>query len=144
MAIGAIIYRIGACRMEQIHGLGKAMPWTFGAIIIGGLSLVGVPGTAGFVSKWYLVVAALEQGAWISVAVILFGSLLAVVYIGKLVEALYFKPVTDAGKTVREAPLLLLVPTWALAIANIYFGLDTSLTVGVAEKAAAVLGGVKP
>jgi multicomponent Na+:H+ antiporter subunit D len=144
MAIGAIIYRIDVCRMEQIHGLGKAMPWTFGAIVIGGLSLVGVPGTAGFISKWYLVTAALEQAAWISVAVILFGSLLAVVYVGKLIEALYFRPVTEAGKVVKEAPALLLVPTWALALANLYFGLDTTLTVGVAEQAAAVLGGVKP
>jgi len=144
MAIGAIIYRIDVCRMEQIHGLGRAMPWTFGAIVIGGLSLVGVPGTAGFISKWYLVTAALEQAAWISVAVILFGSLLAVVYVGKLIEALYFRPVTDAGKVVKEAPALLLVPTWTLALANLYFGLDTTLTVGVAEQAAAVLGGVKP
>ena len=144
MAIGAIIYRIGACRMEQIHGLGRAMPWTFGAIVIGGLSLVGVPGTAGFISKWYLVVAALEQQAWISVAVILLGSLLAVVYVGKLIEALYFKPVSDAGKEVNEAPILLLMPTWGLVFANLYFGLDTDLTVGVAEQAAAILGGMTP
>ena len=141
MAIGAIIYRIGTCQMDKIHGLGRAMPWTFGAIIIGGLSLVGVPGTAGFVSKWYLVAAALEQGAWLSVAVILIGSLLAVVYVGKLIEALYFKPLSETGKTVTEAPILLLVPTWSLALANIYFGLDTSLTVGVAEKAATILLG---
>ena len=144
MAVGAIIYRIGACRMEQINGLGRAMPWTFGAIVIGGLSLVGVPGTAGFISKWYLVAAALEQGAWISVAVILFGSLLAVVYIGKLVEALYFRPITDKVKVVSEAPMLLLMPTWSLVFANLYFGLDTTLTVGLAEKAAAVLGVTKP
>ncbi len=144
MAVGAIVYRIGACRMEQIHGLGRSMPWTFGAIVIGGLSLIGVPGTAGFISKWYLVVAALEQQAWISVAVILSGSLLAVVYVGKLIEALYFKPVSDAGKAVSEAPILLLLPTWALVLANVYFGLDTDLTVGVAEKAAAVLWGMQP
>jgi multicomponent Na+:H+ antiporter subunit D len=144
MAVGAIIYRIGASRMDQIHGLGRAMPWTFGAIVIGGLSLVGVPGTAGFISKWYLVVAALEQEAWISVAVILLGSLLAVVYVGKLIEALYFKPVTEAREAVSEAPILLLVPTWGLVFANIYFGLDTDLTVGVAEKAVAILGGTKP
>ncbi|MCG7955093.1 MAG: monovalent cation/H+ antiporter subunit D family protein, partial [Candidatus Thiodiazotropha endolucinida] len=145
MAIGAIIYRIDSCRIDQIHGLGRAMPWTFGAIVIGGLSLVGVPGTAGFISKWYLVTAALEQSAWIPVAVILIGSLLAVVYVGKLIEALYFKPLTDNGKVVSEAPLMLLVPTWGLVLANIYFGLDTDLTVGVAEQAAAILaGGLKP
>ncbi len=140
MAIGAIIYRVGACRMNEISGLGRAMPWTFGAIVIGGLSLIGVPGTAGFISKWYLVIAALEQGAWYAVVVILFGSLLAVVYVGKLIEALYFRPVGDNGLTAREAPLLLLVPTWVLVLANIWFGLDTTLTVGVAEQAAAALG----
>ncbi len=143
MAVGAIIYRIGACRMDDIHGLGKQMPWTFGAIVIGGLSLIGVPGTAGFISKWYLVTAALEREAWVSVFVILVGSLLAVIYVGKLIEALYFKPLTDSGRTVSEAPLLLLLPTWLLVFANIYFGLDTELTVGVAEKAATILGVVK-
>lgn len=143
MAVGAIIYRIGSCRMDNIHGLGKQMPWTFAAIVIAGLSLIGIPGTAGFVSKWYLVIAALEQEAWISVAVILLGSLLAVVYIGKLIEALYFKPITDSNKSVKEAPLLLLAPTWILVFANIYFGLDTDLTVGVAEQAADVLGAIK-
>jgi len=140
MAIGTIIYRLGTCRMGDIHGLGKQMPWTFGAIIIGGLSLIGVPGTAGFVSKWYLVIAALEAEAWISVAAILIGSLLAVVYVGKLIEALYFKPITESGKQIKEAPLLLLVPTWVLVFLNIYFGLNTELTVGVAESATAILG----
>ena len=144
MAVGAIIYRIDSCRMDNIHGLGRLMPWTFGALIIGGLSLIGVPGTAGFVSKWYLILAALEQQAWISVAVILVGSLLAVVYIGKIIEALYFKPTDAAHQSVKEAPLLLLVPTWTLALANIYFGLDTDLTVGVAQSAAQMLGTVTP
>ncbi len=140
MAVGAIIYRVGACRMEGIHGLGRRMPWTFAAIIIAGLSLVGVPGTAGFISKWYLVLAALEQNAWLLVAVILVGSLLAVVYVGKIIEALYFKPATEQNREVKEAPLFLLGPTWVLVLANIYFGLNTDLTVGVATQAAQALG----
>ncbi len=141
MAIGAIIYRIGACRMDDIHGLGRQMPWTFAAIVVGGLSLIGIPGTAGFISKWYLILAALEQQAWISVAVILIGSILAMAYIGKLIEALYFKPVSTTNLAVKEAPLALLAPTWILVLANIYFGLNTELTVGVAEYAAQVLIG---
>ena len=140
MAVGAIVYRIGVCRMDNIQGLGRQMPWTFGAIVIGGLSLIGVPGTAGFISKWYLVLAALEQEAWIAVVVILIGSLLAVVYIGKIIETLYFQPISTKNTTVKEAPILLLVPTWILVFANIYFGLDTELTVGIAERAAQVLG----
>ncbi len=140
MAVGAIIYRIGACRMDNIEGLGRQMPWTFGAIVIAGLSLIGVPGTAGFISKWYLVLAALKQQAWLSVGVILFGSLLAVVYMGKVIEALYFKPASEANLSVKEAPILLLAPTWVLVFANIYFGLNAEFTVGIAEHAARALG----
>ena len=140
MAVGAIIYRIGVCRIDSIQGLGRQMPWTFGAFVIGGLSLIGVPGTAGFISKWYLVLAAIEQEAWIAVVVILVGSLLAVVYIGKIIETLYFRPVTTKNIAVKEAPIALLVPTWILVFANIYFGLNTELTVGIAEQAVQALG----
>lgn len=139
MAIGAIIYRIGACHIKDINGLGKQMPLTFAAIIIGGLSLIGVPGTAGFISKWYLVIAALEQQAWIAVIIILVGSLLAVLYVGKIIEALYFKQVSDTARSVKEAPLMLLIPTWILVLANIYFGFSTELTVGTAEQAVQLL-----
>ena len=140
MAIGAIVYRIASSRIDDMAGLGRRMPWTFGAIVIGGLSLIGVPGTAGFVSKWYLVLAAIEQQYWLLVIVILAGSLLAVIYVWKLVEALYFLP---ADKTqhadIKEAPLMLLIPTWILVLANIYFGLDTELTLGTAQQAAELL-----
>jgi len=138
MAIGAIVYRIGSSRIDQLAGLGRKMPWTFAAIVIGGLSLIGVPGTAGFISKWYLVLAALEQQYWVIVGVVLLGSLLAVVYVWKLIEVLYFQT-DDQGAEVKEAPLSLLVPTWALVLANIYFGFDTDLTVGVAGQAAQLL-----
>jgi len=68
-------------------------------------------------------------------------SLLAVVYIWRVVEVAYFKPAPE-GLKVREAPLALLIPTWALALANLYFGLDTSLNAGVARLAAqGLLGG---
>ncbi len=55
LALGAVAYRIGAVTMRDFAGLGRRMPWTMAAIALGGLSLIGVPPTAGFVSKWYLV-----------------------------------------------------------------------------------------
>ena len=140
MAIGAIVYRIGSSRLDNMAGLGKHMPWTFAAIVIGGLSLIGVPGTAGFISKWYLVLAAIEQQNWLIVGVILIGSLLAVIYVWKLIETLYFKSTDEhAHAGVKEAPLMLLIPTWILVLANIYFGLDTTLTLGTAEQAVKLL-----
>ena len=142
LALAAVYFRLGGVSVDHFRGLGKTMPWTMMAIVIGGLSLIGVPLTVGFVSKWYLVLAALQQGLWPLALLVLLGSLLAVIYVWKLVEAAYFKDPEGDAATVREAPLGLLIPTWTLIIANIYFGIDTSLTVGVAETAAASLLGM--
>jgi multicomponent Na+:H+ antiporter subunit D len=142
MAIGALVYRVGSSRLEHFSGLGKQMPWTFAAIVIGGLSLIGVPGTAGFISKWYLVLAAIEQQNWLIVGVILIGSLLAVIYVWKIVEVLYFKATDEMEQhntAVKEAPLMMLIPMWVLVLANVYFGFNTELTVGTAQQAVQLL-----
>ena len=142
MAMGCVMYRLGSVRLESMAGLGRAMPWTMAAFVAGGLSLIGVPLTVGFVSKWYLVQAALEQGLWPVAAVVLVGSLLAVIYVWRVVEVAYFRR-TSPGAEIREAPLWLLVPTWALVLANFWFGIDASLTAGVATRAAqALMGGL--
>jgi multicomponent Na+:H+ antiporter subunit D len=141
LAIGAVAYRIGAATLSDFAGLGRRMPWTMAAIVLGGLSLIGVPPTAGFISKWYLVLATLEQGLWPVAMLVLIGSLLALVYVGRLVEAGYFGSAGDAAVSVREAPPSMLVPVWLLVAANIYFGLDTDLTVGIALRSAAALMG---
>ena len=138
-ALGCIFYRIGSTRIEDMAGLGRQMPWTFAAIVAGGLSLLGAPLTAGFISKWFLVQAALEQSLWWLVVLIVASSMLAVVYVWRLVEALYFKEPAASRKNVREAPLSVLLPTLLLAAANIYFGLDTRLTVELTGNAAVLL-----
>ena len=141
LALGCIVYRLGSVHIKEIAGLGKKMPWTMAAFVAGGLSLIGVPLTAGFISKWYLILGALEKDLWIVVLIVLLGSLMAVIYIWRVVEAAYFKPYTGPD-TLREAPRTMLIPTWILIAANIYFGIDTDLTVGVAMQAAAqLLGG---
>ncbi len=140
LALAAVAYRVGSTTLQDLAGLGRRMPWTMFAIVVGGLSLIGVPSTVGFVSKWYLVLAALEQGLWPVALLILLGSLMAVVYVWKLVEAAYLtEPQSDVA--VQEAPLSLLAPLWVLVIANIYFGVQTEVSVGLARQAAAVLTG---
>ena len=143
MAMGCVMYRVGSVRIEKMAGLGKAMPWTMAAFVGAGLSLIGVPLTVGFVSKWYLVQAALERGLWPVASVVLIGSLMAVVYIWKVVEVAYFQS-ADPDHQVREAPLSLLLPTWALVLASFYFGIDASTTAGIATRAAEALLGVMP
>ena len=143
MALGCVAYRAGAVNLDAMAGLAKRMPWTFAAIVAGGLSLVGVPLTVGFISKWYLVQAALEDGMWWVAALVLAGSLLAVIYVWRVVEAGYLRaPAADT--VVREAPLSLIAPTWILVAANVYFGVNTDLTAGLAGRAAALLMGGVP
>jgi multicomponent Na+:H+ antiporter subunit D len=143
MAMGCVMYRVGSVRMEAMAGLGKKMPWTMAAFVAGGLSLIGVPATVGFVSKWYLVQAALAQGRWLVAAVVMVGSLMAVVYIWKVVEVAYFRP-ANPDKDIREAPLGLLIPMWILVAASFWFGIDAGLTADVATRAAETLiGGLR-
>lgn len=137
MALGAVAYRFGGTSIENMRGMSKTMPLTFWAFIIGGLSLIGVPLTVGFISKWYLIVAAIELGWWPIVIVILVSSMLAVVYIGRVIEAGVFHEPADPTR--NEAPLGLLIPLWVLVVANIWLGIDTRLTVDIAEAAAAQL-----
>ena len=141
LALAAVAYRLGSTTLQDLAGLGRRMPWTMLAIVVGGLSLIGVPGTVGFVSKWYLVLASLEQGLWPVALLILLGSLFAVVYVWKLVEAAYLTE-PQGEVAVQEAPLSMLVPLWILVIANVYFGVQTDVSVGLASQAAAVLTGV--
>lgn len=144
LALGCIMYRVGSTDLAAMHGLGRRMPFTFAAIVVGGLGLVGVPLTAGFVSKWYLVQAAIEQDLWPVAALVLIGSLIALTYLGRIVEAAYFRTPEPDAVEVREAPMSLLVPTWVLIAASVYFGIDTDLTIGVAERAAQSLLGAAP
>jgi len=141
MSMGCVMYRVGSVRLERMHGLGRAMPWTMAAFVVGGLSLIGVPFTVGFISKWYLVQAALEQGMWPVAGVVLLGSLLALMYVWKVVEVAYFRE-ADPELGISEAPLSLLAPTWVLVLANLYFGINASDSVGVATRAAEMLLGV--
>jgi multicomponent Na+:H+ antiporter subunit D len=120
---------------DRLAGLAKRMPLTCFGIVLAGLSLIGVPGTAGFISKWYLILAAMEAGQFWLVGAILLSSLLAVAYVWRFVEVAYFKSPPE-GATKQEAPLGLLIPAWILVIGTIWFGLDTSITVGTAIEAA--------
>jgi len=144
MVLGAVMYRIGSVHLHDMAGLGKKMPLTMAAFVGGGLSLIGVPLTVGFVSKWYLIQAALEKGWWPVAALIVISSLMAVIYVWRVVEVIYMQPAGPAAENATEAPLSLLIPTWILIGAAVYFGIDATTTLDVAIAAAeALLGGAR-
>ncbi|MFT7593395.1 MAG: multicomponent Na+:H+ antiporter subunit D [Paracoccaceae bacterium] len=135
MAVGAYVFSAGGSFYDDIQGLGRRLPWTSAAVVIGGLSLIGVPGTAGFVSKWVLVQAALDKGWWPVAMLIVASSLLAVIYVWRVIEVLYMKPaLTD--REIRSVPLMMLVPIWIAALSCIWFGLNTDMTLNAATAAA--------
>lgn len=134
LAVGCIFFSTGATRFDGMAGIGRTMPITTGAFVIAGLGLIGVPGTAGFVSKWYLIQGAVEAQLWWLVVVILISSLLAVLYIGRFVEVAYFRD--PETKVVRSPPVEMVTVTVGLALAVLWFGLSTDLTAGVASQAA--------
>ncbi len=144
LALAGVMYRLGNVQLSGFQGLGRQMPLTMAAIVVGGLSLIGVPLTVGFISKWYLVLAVIENGWWPVAVLILLGSLLAIVYLWRIIEMAYFKPANEHSETVKEAPFSILIPVWILVIANIYFGIDTRISVGIAQSAAQSLFGITP
>ena len=139
MLLGCVVFVIGGTSLARVQGLGKRMPLTSFGIVLCGLSLIGVPGTAGFVSKWYLLLAALEKGQWWLVALILASSLLAVAYVWRFVEVAYFREPHPDTAVAKALPWSMSVPTALLVLATVYFGLDSSFTVGSASKAADLL-----
>ena len=144
MAVGAFLYRSGDVTVAGLAGIGRHMPWTMGAFVVGGLSLIGVPGTVGFISKWYLIRAALEKGLWPVAILIVLSSLIAVAYIWRIVEVAWFHEAPRARLKMVEAPSEMLLPMWMVAGLCIYFGLNAADTVAAAQAAAdALLGGLR-
>lgn len=141
MALAGMVYHVGSASLSALKGIGQRMPLTTAALVIGGFGLIGVPLTGGFISKWYLVVALLDSGWWSAAILVLLSSLLAIIYLWKFVETAYFhhpEP-TDNGVdltlSAREAPLAILLPTWVLASASVYFGIFTRFPIETLERA---------
>ena len=145
MALGAFALHFGVRQIRDLNGLGRTMPASAGAFTIAGLSLVSVPLTIGFTSKWYLITAALERGWWWAVAALIISSLMALAYVARMLSAIWMESPPEhhgAKPAARHAPYMVLVPMGILAFANLYFFFHADVLVGLAEAAAnAVMGG---
>jgi multicomponent Na+:H+ antiporter subunit D len=143
MAAGVLVYRLGSSDIGDLRGLGRRLPVTMACLTVGGMGLIGLPLTAGFISRWYLVVATLEAGRYELTAVIAAGSVLALACVWRVVEAAYFGERPDEPK-IKEAPLTMLLPMLLLIGASVYFGVNAATSGAVAEMAADFLLGQGP
>lgn len=117
----ALVY--GARRLDEYAGLAKRSPYLAGAFTLLGLSLVGLPPTAGFMGKYYIVLGAIEAGAWLVAGAILASTLLTLAYVVPIIDRLYFHPY-DGGPPVRRQ----LPRASALAVA---VGVGLSIGIGL-------------
>jgi multicomponent Na+:H+ antiporter subunit D len=139
MAVGAVVLRVGGNTIDDFKGLGRKMPLTMAAFTIGGAGLIGIPMTAGFISKWYLVEGAMQEGFWLVAFVVLLGGLLALIYVWRLIEIIWLAPPKDPKQSIPEAPLTMLIPMWILIGASVVFGIDATWTAESARAAANLL-----
>ncbi len=139
MAVAGVVLTYQGTSLNDFRGLGRTAPWTMTAFAIAGLSLIGIPLTAGFQSKYALILALLESGWWWAALLVVFTSVLAVIYIGRILEGVFFRAPLNPNKPRREAPMLILVPLWILALANIWIGINGGFVTGLADDAAAAL-----
>lgn len=142
VAAGAVLYKTGVHEIDGLRGMGKRMPVTMAAFTVAALSMIGVPLTVGFISKWYLALGALKAGMWYIVPVVLLSSLITAVYFWRVIETIYFSKSADEPAQMSEAPVSMLIPAVALSAATIFFGVAAFIPLSVARKAAEALLGV--
>ena len=125
LCAGSIYVSTRKTQISQMSGLAKRMPWTMAAFAIASLSVVGIPGTSGFISKWHLAVGSVEVQSFTSLAVLLVSSLLSAAYLGPVVYKAYFEEAPQTHEEVREVPWMV-APLVISAAASLLLGLFPS------------------
>jgi multicomponent Na+:H+ antiporter subunit D len=130
MAAGAIYTAAHKTEVSQLDGIGRRMPWTMGAFLIGTLSMVGIPPAAGFLSKWYMLLGALQVEHYVAIAVIVISTLLNASYFFPIVYAAFLRPEKAAPEHPHgEAPwpIVVALTTTATLTVLIFFFADIPL-----------------
>jgi multicomponent Na+:H+ antiporter subunit D len=125
---GAIYVASKKKNISQMNGLGKRMPITYLAFFLGSLSIIGMPPLGGFISKWNMLIGAVEGEQLVLIVVLLVSSLLNAAYFFPIVYRGFFAPATDGeGDGIKEAPLFCLIPLSVTALVSLalFFFPDT-------------------
>ena len=129
---GAIMHQTEKHYVHELDGLGRRMPWVFGIFTVSALALMGVPGLAGFISKWNLARAAVESGnelSYFGVGCLLVSALLTAIYMLSIVVRAFFPPADfdeDKVKEFSDPGWKMLVPLGVFAVVIVAFGLFSS------------------
>jgi len=131
LAVGNIVYRAKGYAFEDLKGMFRKMPYTMTGLVAGALSIIGVPPTCGFFSKWYLISGGIQAGQYAFVAALVFSSLINAVLFFRIIEIGYYEPFgADHGHgsspiRMAEAPLTMVVPLLIVAGGLVVMGVYT-------------------
>ncbi|MEW6552800.1 MAG: monovalent cation/H+ antiporter subunit D family protein [Actinomycetota bacterium] len=141
LCAGSFIYVKGYRRIEDLKGAWRQMPWTCFAFALAALSVVGIPPTAGFISKWYLILGNIEGGNYLYVVILLAGSILAAVYCFRVIIYMFFLPGKEGAweGEFKDAAPSMLSPVWILSLGTLFFGVFSYLVIPSLLKAAEFL-----
>ena len=120
-AAGAIYIAAKKTELHQLHGIGRRMPWTMTAFTIGALSMIGVPPTAGFVSKWYILAGAFQADNLVAIFTIIASTVLNAAYFLPIIFMVWFAEERPGGKEHGEAPLLVVAALTFTALLTLAF-----------------------
>ena len=132
LVVSNIVYKMKGCDFKDMRGLFRKMPFTMGAFVVGALSIIGVPPTCGFFSKWYLISGSIQAGHYGFMVALLFSSLVNVVLFFRVIEIGYYEPFGDhhghgfQPEPIAEAPLTMLAPLLIVAAGLVVVGIYSS------------------
>lgn len=141
-AAGAIYTASKKTELHQLKGIGRRMPWTMTAFTIGALSMIGLPPTGGFVSKWYVLGGALAAENLVAVTAIILSTLLNAAYFLPILHAAWLQE-ADAPETENhgEAPLPIVLATASTATLTIAFFFYQGPVLDLASQMMGILAG---
>jgi multicomponent Na+:H+ antiporter subunit D len=127
LIVGGVQWRTGICKIEDFIGMSRRMPLTMAAFVVAALSMIGLPPTAGFFSKWYLLTGALDAHAGAFVVALVLSSLLNAVYFFHVIEVAYLRQPETTERSAallprHELPVRMLMPILILATSVVLFG----------------------
>ncbi len=147
LCAGLLLHHLGVRHVSRMGGVARRMPWTMGAFTLLSLGTIGVPPLSGFVSKWVMGTGMAQAGAWVPLATLLLGALLAALYLLPIVHTAWFDPLPE-GSSAEESlvgpPLATLLPVLAAAVITIVLGIGAALPgfpLALARAAARGIGG---
>ena len=127
LVAGAVMVANHATMLDELGGLGRRMPITFGIFLFSGLSLAGIPPLNGFSSKWVIFMAAFQSGHWLLGAAAMIGSLFTLAAVMKFAHAAFMGTPTPKALAAKEAPLAMLIPMGVLTAGSVVVGLFPGL-----------------